>query len=209
MAEERDLLFRLLMRVWHTLVLAFSLAACGGIVSEPGGPSPASSASDSPAAGNDTPTSSGANPVTSGGTAPTPVPTSTATPTPSIFAGATGVQVKGATLGAPPGGSNARSYRFEPSPTKVTVSTEDAEQEIELTAAESQELRNLLAAVRPIAMPTVCAYDGPTSSLVVSLSGRQVTYIPEDYNCSHRTDVSYASGVQSVLAFLDSVRSSR
>ncbi len=62
----------------------------------------------------------------------------------------------------------------------------------------------VLLAMREVPRPTTCIYDGPHYSLstVVGTSARRYEF--EDYNCQHRTDVTYATGdVRELLRVLE------
>ena len=57
-----------------------------------------------------------------------------------------------------------------------------------------------LAKLEVVELPTTCGYDGP--SLALSLTGTVATpstYLDDDYNCLHRTDVGYVSPNLSAL----------
>ncbi len=194
------------MRNWHILGVAVVVSACGGIVADPS-PAP------TPPAATSEPGSPGSVPGASAETPPTkpsgPPSLPEPDPDPGIFAAATEITIKGGTLGAPPGGGNTRAFTFAPSPTSVTVTREDSASTFVLEPAEAQNLSALLAQVRQVPMPTPCANDGPAVSLIVTRSGTRTEYFGQDYNCRQRTDVSYAKGLESTLAFLDALERSR
>ncbi|MBK6464394.1 MAG: hypothetical protein IPF92_25835 [Myxococcales bacterium] len=122
---------------------------------------------------------------------------------PTFLAGATKLEVRGDTLGAPPGASNRRSYRLDLASNDVFVTLPNLLGGMRLSAADRAELDELFARVAEMPMPDLCAYDGPTADLVVTRDGVGTTYLAEDYNCLHRKDVRYAKSVGAVLAWFD------
>jgi len=192
------------MRHWHTLVMAIMVSACGGIVSDPI-PNPSPNPTSTPGSPGEAPAVSGQNPTKPATPPSQPEPD----PEPGIFAAATEITVKGGMLGAPPGGGNTRSFTFAPSPTVVLVTREDSTTEITLAPEEAQKLSALLGQVRRVDMPSPCSYDGPAVSLLVTRSGTRTEYFGHDYNCNHRTDVSYATGLEATLSFLDVLERTR
>lgn len=190
------------MRIWHTLGSLLLLSACGGVVGDPVTDGTRSGVDNGTAEENPAPAPATPTPTTpSNPTTPTTPPPVTG----NIFANATGIEVKGGTLGAAPGTENTRSYRFDPTPTTVLATYKNGTETFTLTAAEQQALSAKLALVVEVPMQTPCAMDGPAASIVVSRSGVQNEYFGQDYNCHHRTDVLYADGVQALIAQLDQI----
>lgn len=62
----------------------------------------------------------------------------------------------------------------------------------------------VLLAMREVPRPTTCIYDGPHYSLTTLVGTSARRYEFEDYNCQHRTDVTYATGdVRELLRVLE------
>lgn len=180
------------------LPLLFTMA-CGGIVAEPtpsgdtGKPASTSTASPPSTSTGDTPTAP-----------PTSVPPTTEPSFPEVMAGAISIESQGGSVSPePPGTSSKRSYKLSLATGTVDVTYANSSAQLALGQSDRAEIDALLAAVEETTMPTLCAYDGPYSMLVVTRANGSQTYIPEDYNCRHDTSVSYAKGVGAVLAWFD------
>jgi hypothetical protein len=67
-----------------------------------------------------------------------------------------------------------------------------------LSAAEVAAIQAEVDALRVIAMPIHCLYDGPAYG--IRITGQ--SFIDQDYNCLHRTDVGYVTGLYKLDAVL-------